>query len=132
MENTNLDGVAFRADSHGRNGMRSRTVSYLRVAFALSFDGGGVSSLCGPWLLEGKATCSVSSLSLFAGPPGVAALLVCRGRVPESAVGRSRARLGEDCLRSSPGRGEKLASGAALLPGRRNGATFGEILNGGS
>lgn len=117
--------------------MRSRSVSYLRVAFAFSFDGGGVSSLCGPWLLEGKEACSVglilvSSLSLLADPPGVAALLVCRRWVPESAVGRSRARLGEDCVRSSPGHVEELASGAALLPGRRNGATFGEILNGDS
>lgn len=108
---------------------------YLKEAFDFSFDGGGVSSLPATMLLERKATGSdglflVSSLrgtdSLLADVAGLVALLACRKWVPESAVGRSMARLGGDCLRTSP---EVL--GAALPPARikwllQSGAIFAE------
>jgi hypothetical protein len=112
---------------------------YLKEVFDFSFDGGGVSSLTDALLLEGKAAGSeglflVSSLrgtgSLLAGVVGLVPLLACRKCVPESAVSRRMARLGGDCLHSSP---EVL--GAALPLGRikwllQSGATFANILTG--
>jgi hypothetical protein len=117
----------------------NKMAPYLKEAFDFSFDGGGVSSLPAALLLEGEATGNgglflVSSLrdigSLLGGVVGLVPLLPCRKWVPESAVSRRMARLGGDCLRSSP-----EVFGAALPLGRRkwllqSGATFADILRG--
>jgi hypothetical protein len=131
--------------THPPNSFTRKKFAYLIAAFALSLDGGGVSSLSPLLFLPGKATGGmgvflVSNLtetcSLLAVNPELAPLLACRKWVPESGVSRSMARLGGDCRCSSPeDREEEVALGAGLGAGRRKwllqyDVTFDTALNG--